>query len=63
MRFSETTGYETNTRIQNAWPYRDYVIRALNDDRPYNEFVVDQIAGDITRHDAATGFMGSGSSI
>ena len=32
VRFAETTGYETNSRIANAWPYRDYVIRALNED-------------------------------
>jgi hypothetical protein len=30
----------------NAWRYRDYVIKSLNDDKPYNQFVQEQIAGD-----------------
>ena len=60
VRFAETTGYETNTRIGNAWYYRDYVIRALNDDRPYDRFVFDQLAGDTSGQDAATGFLVAG---
>ena len=60
VRFAETTGYETNSRIGNAWYYRDYVIQAFNDDRPYDRFVFDQLAGDTTRHDAATGFLVAG---
>ncbi len=60
VRFAETTGYETNSRIGNAWYYRDYVIEALNDDRPYNRFVFDQLAGDTTGQDAATGFLVAG---
>ncbi len=57
VRFAETTGYETNSRIPDAWHFRDYVIRALNEDRPYNRFVFDQIAGDTTGQDTATGFL------
>jgi len=60
VRFAETTGYETNSRIGNAWYYRDYVIGALNDDRPYNRFVFDQLAGDTSGQDAATGFLVAG---
>ena len=60
VRFAETTGYETNTQIADAWPYRDYVIRALNEDRPYNRFVFDQLAGDTIGEDTATGFLVSG---
>ncbi|GIT29285.1 MAG: hypothetical protein Ct9H300mP1_13310 [Planctomycetaceae bacterium] len=60
VRFAETTGYETNSQIANAWPYRDYVIRALNEDRPYNRFVFDQLAGDTIGEDTATGFLVSG---
>ncbi|MED5399095.1 MAG: PSD1 and planctomycete cytochrome C domain-containing protein [Planctomycetota bacterium] len=60
VRFAETTGYETNSRIGNAWYYRDYVIQAFNDDMPHDRFVFDQLAGDTTRHDAATGFLVAG---
>lgn len=59
-RFAESAGYEVNTARTNAWPYRDYVIRALNEDRPYDQFVVDQLAGDQTGADAATGFLVAG---
>ena len=34
------------TERPNAWPYRDYVIRSFNEDRPYNQFIMEQIAGD-----------------
>ncbi len=57
VRYADTHGYEVNTPRPNAWPYRDYVIRAFNDDKPYNEFIVDQLAGDSTGEDAATGFL------
>jgi hypothetical protein len=36
VRFAETNGFETNRERPNAWPYRDYVIRSLNDDKPYD---------------------------
>jgi hypothetical protein len=57
VRYADTHGFEVNTPRENAWPYRDYVIRALNNDKPYNEFIVDQLAGDTTGEDAATGFL------
>ena len=60
VRFGETDGYETNKPRFNAWPYRDYVIRAFNDDRPYPQFVLEQLAGDQTGEDAATGFLVGG---
>ena len=60
VRFAETTGFEVNTPRPNAWPYRDYVIRAFNDDKPYERFVVEQIAGDTFNEDAATGFLVAG---
>ena len=46
VRFGETNGYEVNTPRDNAWPYRDYVIRALNADLPYDDFIRQQLAGD-----------------
>ena len=60
VRFAETSGFETNTPRPNAWPYRDYVIAAFNDDKPYDQFVLEQIAGDALNADEATGFLVGG---
>lgn len=60
VRFAESNGFETNIPRGNAWPYRDYVIRALNEDRPYNRFVLEQLAGDVLGVDEATGFLVAG---
>jgi hypothetical protein len=57
VRYADTHGFEVNTERTNAWPYRDYVIRAFNRDLPYDRFVRDQIAGDLAGEDAATGFL------
>ncbi|HEV7406003.1 MAG TPA: DUF1553 domain-containing protein [Chthoniobacteraceae bacterium] len=57
VRYADTHGFEVNTERPNAWPYRDYVIRAFNDDTPYDRFIREQIAGDATGADAATGFL------
>ncbi len=57
VRYADTHGFEVNTSRDNAWPYRDYVIRALNEDRPYDQFIREQIAGDLFGEDAATGFL------
>jgi len=46
-RFSETRGHEFDYLIPNAWQYRDWVVRALNADLPYDQFVREQIAGDL----------------
>ncbi|MBI2826038.1 MAG: PSD1 domain-containing protein [Planctomycetia bacterium] len=60
VRFGETDGYETNKPRANAWPYRDYVIRALNEDRPWPRFILEQLAGDQAGEDVATGFLVGG---
>ncbi|MDB4689082.1 DUF1549 and DUF1553 domain-containing protein [Verrucomicrobia bacterium] len=57
VRYADTHGYEVNTERKNAWPYRDYVIHAFNADKPYDQFVFEQLAGDSTGQDAATGFL------
>ncbi len=57
VRYADTHGYEVNTPRPNAWPYRDYVITALNQDKPYDRFVAEQLAGDAFGQDAATGFL------
>ena len=47
VRFGESNGFERNVLINNVWPYRDYVIRSFNDDKPFNRFFVEQLAGDV----------------
>jgi hypothetical protein len=64
-RWAESHGYEQDYDRKHAWPYRDFVIRALNDDMPYDRFVQLQVAGDeIEPHNplalCATGFLGAG---
>ncbi len=64
-RFAETDGFEHDKIRPNAWRYRDWVIQALNEDLPYNQFVQLQIAGDQLRPDdpqaaIATGFLLAG---
>lgn len=46
-RFGESKGFEQNHLINNLWPYRDYVIRSFNEDKPFNRFILEQIAGDV----------------
>jgi hypothetical protein len=47
VRYAETRGHEFDFTIPNAWQYRDYVIRALNADLPYDRFVTEHVAGDL----------------
>jgi Protein of unknown function (DUF1549)/Protein of unknown function (DUF1553)/Planctomycete cytochrome C len=46
VRFAETNSYERDNPKPNPWRYRDYVIRAFNDDKPYDQFLREQLAGD-----------------
>ena len=46
VRFAETDGFEYDTHRPDAWRYRDYVIRAFNNDKPYDRFLTEQLAGD-----------------
>ncbi len=57
VRYADTHGFEVNTPRPNAWPYRDYVIKAFNDDLPYDQFILEQLTGDSLGKDAATGFL------
>ena len=57
VRFADTHGFEVNTPRPNAWHYRDYVIKAFNNDLPYNKFIMHQLAGDAFDQDTATGFL------
>jgi hypothetical protein len=45
-RYADSGGYETDIYFRNAWRYRDYVVKSFNDDKPYDRFVQEQIAGD-----------------
>jgi hypothetical protein len=60
IRWAESNGSEANLYRKNAWIYRDYVIRAFNEDKPYDQFVRDQLAGDQTGNGEATGFLVAG---
>ncbi|HEX5106513.1 MAG TPA: DUF1553 domain-containing protein [Pirellulaceae bacterium] len=60
VRFAESDGFETNKPRANAWPYRDYVIEGFNRDKPFDQFVREQLAGDALGADAATGFLVGG---
>jgi hypothetical protein len=46
VRFGESTGFEVNHLIDTAWPFRDYVIRSLNEDKPFDRFITEHLAGD-----------------
>ncbi|MFN8707496.1 MAG: PSD1 and planctomycete cytochrome C domain-containing protein [Planctomyces sp.] len=46
IRFAETEGYEYDTHLPGAWRFRDYVIDSMNSDKPYDQFIREQIAGD-----------------
>jgi mono/diheme cytochrome c family protein len=66
-RYADSAGYESDADRPAAWPYRDFVVRALNDDLPFDDFVRRQLAGDETDPDdpravAATGFLAAGPS-
>jgi len=50
-RYADTNGYEKD-RPRNIWPWRDWVIRALNEDLPFDQFTIQQIAGDLLPRDA-----------
>ena len=63
--YADTHGFDKDKVRANAWPYRDYVIRSFNADKPYDQFVLEQIAGDVLRPDdpeaiTATGFLVAG---
>jgi mono/diheme cytochrome c family protein len=60
IRWAESNGSEANLYRKNAWLYRDYVVRAFNEDIPYNQFIQEQIAGDSLGAGDATGFLVAG---
>lgn len=59
-KYADSHGYDKDKLRPNAWPYRDYVIRSLNEDKPYARFVQEQIAGDVLFPGTADGTLGLG---
>jgi len=65
VHYGDTHGYDKDKVRPHAWPYRDYVIRSFNQDKPFNRFVLEQLAGDVLFGDTpdgiiATGFIAAG---
>ncbi len=65
VHFGESHGYDKDKPRPNAWPYRDYVIRAFNQDKPFRQFIEEQLAGDVLYPKsadalAALGFLSAG---
>lgn len=65
VHFAETHGHDQDRPRPNAWPYRDYLIRSFNEDKPYAKFIQEQIAGDVlfpedTQAKVALGFLATG---
>ncbi|QDU05501.1 Planctomycete cytochrome C [Gimesia chilikensis] len=60
VHYADTHGYDKDKLRDNAWPYRDYVIRALNEDKPYAEFIQEQIAGDVIKPYSTDGIPATG---
>lgn len=68
-QYGETVSTDFFFAVSNAWRYRDYVIRSFNDDKPFNQFVIEQVAGDLLPYEndrerteqlIATGFLALG---
>jgi hypothetical protein len=64
-QYADTHGNDHDFRRPNAWPYRDYVIKSFNEDKPYARFLKEQVAGDSLYPDSpeatiATGFLAAG---
>ncbi len=65
VHYADSHGHDQDRPRPNAWPYRDWVIRALHEDMPWARFVEDQVAGDVLRPEdpqalVATGFLAAG---
>lgn len=53
VRYADTNGYERDGDKPHVWRYRDYVIKSLNDDKPFDQFLTEQLAGDEVEHPTA----------
>ena len=59
-KYADTCGYDKDKLRPNAWPYRDYVIRSFNNDKPYDQFIKEQVAGDILYPNTEDGILALG---
>lgn len=59
VRFGESIGFEVNFLIDDLWPFRDYVIRSINADKPFNRFIAEHLAGDVLGKDQPDTEVGS----
>jgi hypothetical protein len=71
-RYADSNGLDENIALGTAWQYRDYVVKAFNTDKPYNRFLIEQIAGDLLpaaslearrEHATATAFLNLGAKV
>ncbi len=66
-RYADSNGMDENIAFGHAWRYRDYVVRAFNEDKPFDQFIVEQIAGDLLPQSeeaiTATGFLALGARV
>lgn len=60
VAYADSCGYDKDKLRENAWPYRDYVIRSFNEDKRYARFVQEQIAGDVLFPGERDGILGLG---
>lgn len=60
VKYADSCGYDKDKLRPNAWPYRDYVIRSLNQDKRYSRFVQEQVAGDVLFPGEPDGILGLG---
>lgn len=67
-RYADSNGLDENLAFGNAWRYRDYVVNAFNNDKPFNRFLIEQLAGDLVPEanqetKTATGFLVLGAKV
>ena len=60
VHYADTHGHDQDRPRPNAWPYRDYVIRSFNEDKPYARFVEEQLAGDVLFPEDPNGIVATG---
>jgi len=60
VHYGDTHGYDKDKPRPNAWPYRDYVVRAFNDDKTLDRFVLEQVAGDVLFPNTTDGIVATG---
>lgn len=59
VRYADTNGYERDGDKPHVWRYRDYVINSLNQDKPFDQFLTEQLAGDEVEHATAEAMIGT----